>query len=174
MSGPGTGRYTTYVPVASTRNTMLSKLFNARADSNIGAIYGKVDQTSNTEAAKEAVKTATSDTGVVPSNGHQVGDPAMFPLGVNLSFGNSPNIPDVKWTNAGDPTNPYVPDISSPGPGKTDPLSKDKDPGISVADMKASYVPGAPGTGTESPSVTSPILGAPPIGKSLTLGKSSA
>ena len=178
MSGPGTGRYTTYVPIASPRNKLLSDLFNSKASNDAGAFYGKVDETDNSKAASAAVATATSKVvngvgGVVPSDGMQVGDSAMFPMGVDLTFGNAPVVTDVKWKNPGDPANPYVPDLSSPGPGKTSPLDKNSDPKLGIADLKPNYIPGAPDTGTVSPSTTSPVLGAPPIAKPLVMGKSS-
>lgn len=180
MSGPGSGRYTTYVPVASNRNTMLRNLFNARASNEAGTFYGKVDETDNIKAAAAAVVTAVAPVaatgigGVIPSAGLQAGDPGMFPTGVDLSFGNSPNLTEVVWGSAGGPANPYTPDLSSPGPGKTLGVEKDSDPKITVADVKGEkYVPGAPGTGTTSPNTTSPVVGSTPIGKSLQMGKSS-
>lgn len=180
MAGPGTGRYTTYVPVASDRNTLLRELFNAKADNNAGVFYGKVDQTDNIDAAKAAVLRATEKVnaagvgGLLPSDGLQAGDSSMFPTGVKLGYGDAPTLADVKWANAGDPANPYVPDLSSPGPGKTSPKDKSADPGISIQDIKgATYIPGAPDTGTVSPSATSGLISAPPIGRELTKGKSS-
>lgn len=178
MSSPGSGRYTTYVPVASPRNTLLSKLFNGRAaaDQAAGVIYGKADQTNNKDAAAAAVATATGAKGIAPP-GKQTGDLDMFPEGVDLSFGKTHkddlDVSKVAWQKAGDPANAYVPDITSPGPGKTSPMDKNADPKISVADLKPNYQPGAPGTGTASPSTTSPALGDTPIGKPLTMGKSS-
>jgi hypothetical protein len=179
MSGPGTGRYTTFVPVASSRNKLLRDLFNGKASNQAGAFYGKVDETSNDAAAKAAVDTATAKVvggvgGLIPSDGKQAADPGMFPTGVDLSFGAAPNLNDVKWTSAGGPAVPYAPDVSSPGPGKTSPLDKADDPKLTVADFKGdTYIPGAPGTGTTSPSKTSTDLGTSPIGKSLVMGKSS-
>lgn len=178
MSGPGKGRYTTYVPVSSTRNDLLRKLFNANAPNNQGVFYGKLDQTDNSAAAAAAVVTATAPVkngvgGLIPSDGHQVGDAQMFPTGVELGFGNSPDLPkDVSWKNPGDPANAYVPDITSPGPGKTNPLDKSVDPKITIADLKPNYIPGAPDTGTADPAKVSQTINAP-IGKDLTMGKSS-
>jgi hypothetical protein len=181
----GQGKYTTYVPVSSTRNTLLRKLFNAKASNGAGVFYGKLDQADNGDAAKAAVASATAPVvngigGLLPKGGNQSGDPQMFPTGVSLSYGNAPDVSAVAWKNPGDPANPYVPDITSPGPGKTDPLDKDADPSISYSDLKPNYKPGTDadsttkrieGTGTTSPSVTSPSV-ASPIGD-LTMGKSS-
>lgn len=185
MSGPGSGRYTTYVPAASPKNEMLSKLFNAKSPN--GDFYGKSYQTDVAAAAAAVVATATDkDKGLLPSDGTQAGDINMFPNGVRLNFADAPNLADVKWdstkfspsgvvTNSGGPANSYAPDISSPGVGKTLGIDKDADPKISVSDLKPNYVPGAPGTGTVSPSSTSPTIGTSTLnaGKRLVMGKSS-
>ena len=179
MSGPGKGRYTTYVPTSSTRNTLLWKLFNKKAPNDAGVFYGGQEPSNNVAAAAAAVARATADVtngvgGLTPANGQQVGDAGMFPNGVDLSFGNAPNLSDVKWRNAGDPANSFAPDVSSPGPGKTSGLDKSENPELSIKDFKGeTYVPGAPDTGTTSPSTTSEKLGTAPIGKDLEKGKSS-
>lgn len=164
---------------------MLRKLFNAKADNDAGVFYGTADQTNNTEAAKVAVARATSNVGLLPESGKQAGDLQMFPEGVDLTYGAAPNINDVTWdsatstfggtpSNAGGPANPFAPDVSSPGPGKTSPYDKSTDPKLTVKDMKGeAYVPGAPGTGTASPSSTSTKLGTSPFAKALVKGKSS-
>lgn len=184
MPGPGSGRYTTYVPKASdpnaARNALLRRLFNAKAQDDRGVFYGSIDQTNNTDAAAAAVARATANVdgegrgGLFPANGIQAGDLSMFPQGVNLIFGEAPDTADVVWSKAGDPSNPFVPDLTSPGPGLTGPLDRDTNPQISVEDLKGpSYIPGAPGTGTKSPSVTSPVLGQSALGGNLVPGKSA-
>lgn len=199
MSGPGKGRYTTYVPKASARNARLNKLFNEQAENDAGVLYGAPGQTNNSEAAKAAVARAVAPVvngvgGLIPSDGRQVGDPDMFPAGVNLAYGDAPDVSKVEWkqnsdairvniygdaaVEAGGPANAYSPDPTSPGAGpagsiNVDPLSKDADPGISIDDMKPGYIPGAPGTGTTNPSVTSKGLGTSPFAKDLIPGKSS-
>ena len=172
MSGPGSGRYTVYVPPASPKNEMLSKLFNAKSPK--GDIYGKAYQTSVKDAAAAVVKTATDkDKGLLPEDGNTAGDINMFPNGVNINFSDAPNLSEVEWKSAGGPANSYVPDLSSPGAGRTQGLDKDVNPNITAADLKPDYVPGAPGTGTSSPNTTSPVLGTSPLGKALKMGKSS-
>jgi hypothetical protein len=186
MSGPGSGRYTTYVPTASPRNEMLSKLFNAKSPK--GDIYGKAYETNNAAAAASAVTRAIdNDKGMLPADNTQAGDLSMFPNGVKFNFSDAPNVANVKWdspkfspsgvvTNFGGPANAYVPDISSPGAGKTQGIDKDVDPKITTADIKPDYTPGSPGTGTTSPSTTSPLIGASSLtvgGKTLVMGKSS-
>ena len=173
----GSGRYTVYVPNASERNKRLAKMFNENSPNGLGEIYGAAYQTDPKAAAEAAVKVATGEVnaagvgGMLPTNGKQAGDINMFPNGVLIGYGGSPNFEDVKWKNPGDPANPFVPDLSSPGAGKTSPLDKGKDPGISIDDVKPGYQPGAPGTGTTSPVAMSKVVSAP-IGKNLELGKS--
>lgn len=183
MSGPGKGRYTTYVDKASARNSLLWKLFNKKAPNDAGVFYGGQDPTDNSTAAAAVVSRATSNVtngvgGITPSNGKQSGDPGMFPSGVNLDYSGTssspvPNLADVEWKNPGDPANAYVPDVSSPGPGRTKGIDKDTNPNLSAADFKPNYVPAAPDTGTESPSTTSQSVGISPIAKNLQMGKSS-
>lgn len=183
MSGPGSGRYTTYVPVSSAKNTLLNKLFNEKAANGKGIFYGTTSNVvSNTDAAKEAVSKATAIVtsgvgGLLPSDGKQAGDLGMFPNGVDLTYQGTtlttvPNLNDVKWTKAGDPAIPYAPDVSSPGPGRTEGIDKDVNPDLKVSDFKQNYVPAAPGTGTVSPSTTSEKV-SNVLGKDLTPGKSS-
>ncbi len=186
MSAPGKGRYTTYIPAATTTNagsrySLLWKLFNQKADalrSGIASFYGESSnpQTDNAKAAEASVKRAKDNqTGMLPESGIQKGDLGMFPSGVDLSYGNAPNLTDVKWTKAGDPANAYVPDVTSPGPGnpgevRVDGIDKNSNPEISPQDIKSSYTPGAEGSGTRSPDKES---GNTVLGDSLTLGKSS-
>lgn len=183
MSGPGKGRYTTYVPVSSPRNTLLWRLFNRKAPGDAGIIYNGQDPFDNRKAAEAALATATANVnssgvgGLSPQDGNQAGDLSMFPTGVNLKYtGTSstpvPNLEDVKWNSPGDPANPYVPDLSSPGPGRTDGIEKDVDPQIEYKDVKPTYVPGGSNLNTVSPDASSPTV-AGVIGKTLVPGKSS-
>jgi hypothetical protein len=183
MSGPGKGRYTTYVGNASPRNTLLWKLFNKKAPNDAGVFYGGQEPSDNSRAAAAAVTRATANVvngvgGIAPANGKQAADPGMFPNGVNLNYtGTSelsvPNLEEVEWKKPGDPANAYVPDLSSPGPGRTLGIDKDENPNLTPEDLKPNYVAAAPGTGTVSPDTTSTSLGAGTIGKDLNLGKSS-
>jgi hypothetical protein len=153
----GTGKYTQYAAPASDKNTLLNKLFHS-ADAVqkplVQDLVGKEE-----DARKSIVELAK--TNLTPA--HQSGDLGYFPSGVDLDFtGKSTSVQppdtaegkDVKWSNPGDPANSYVPDITSPGPGKTDGLDKAADPKIAAKDLKPNYVPAAPGTGTKSPTAT--------------------
>lgn len=151
----GQGKYTQYAAEASPKNTLLNKLFkgNTTVPNPMTDLEGK-----ELDARKEILDIAKA----VLTPAVQHGDPGQFPSGVNLKFEGDPNgttppdLDKVAWTKPGDPANGYMPDITSPGPGVTDPLAKDTDPKIKVVDIKgAGYVPGAPGTGTKSPTETS-------------------
>jgi len=161
------GKYTTYVGgVATDSHKLLSKLYPA------GPFAAQV--TSGDEKAAQqvviALATANVDSngvgGLQPANGLQAGDPGMFPTGVRLGFGDAPDVTQVSWKNPGDPANPYVPDITSPGPGKTDGKDKSVDPQLSVQDMRAIAT-------TEDPAgqnLRNPSNDGPAIYKSNTIG----
>jgi hypothetical protein len=186
MSAPGKGRYTTYVPAATTTNagsrySLLWRLFNQKANalrSGIASFYGESvnPQTDNAKAAEATVKRAKDNqTGLLPESGIQSGDLGMFPSGVDLTYKNSPNLEDVSWASPGDPANSYVPDVTSPGPGaagvvRVDGLDKDANPSITPGDIKSTYRPGEEGSGTRSPSDERVNNS---LGDALTPGKSS-
>jgi len=138
------GRYTSYVGggAATVAHALLSKLFPG------GPLATQVANGDEKGAQALAQASATAKVtngvgGLQPTGGVQAGDLGMFPSGVDLSFnyniGNPPNsspdVSTVKWTKAGDPANPYTPDITSPGPGRTDGVDKDVDPKIAAADI---------------------------------------
>ena len=160
MGTPGSGRYTTYVPVKSPKSERLFKLFKFGAPD----IYGGAE--SNDTAAAAVVERAKS-----VRDGQ--GDKDMFGAGVSLEYANAPDTTEVKWERAGDPANPYVPDLTSPGPGKTDATDKDSDPGLKVTDIKPNFDPGNPSVGTASPVDSANRLGTVSLGENLELGKSS-
>jgi hypothetical protein len=162
MGTPGSGRYTTYIPVKSPKTERLFKLFKFGAPD----IYQGAE--TNTAAANVTATAAkTLFDGVVP------GDPDMFGPGVSLSHQNAPDTKEVVWDSAGDPANPYVPDLTSPGPGKAEGTDKDEDPKIKAVDVKPNFDPANPTVNTTSPAATSAKLGSLSLGENLTLGKSS-
>lgn len=129
------GKYTTYVGgVATDAHKLISKLFPA------GPFAKEV--TAGDEKAAQKIVTAIATAPVVngvgglkPSDGVQAGDLGMFPTGVRLGWGDSPDIPNFKWKNPGDPGDAYIPDITSPGPGKTEGRDKAQDPGVTSTDV---------------------------------------
>lgn len=171
MGTPGSGRYTTYLPVKSVKTDRLSKLFKG----GLGGLYDGKE--GNSEAAAAAVSNAKN---VLDGKGDQ----DIFGTGVDLGFGAAPNTADVKWdstkisfngapTNSGGPANPYVPDISSPGPGKTEGVDKDSDPKLTPEDIKPNFDSKNPSVNTTSPSATATRLGTISLGENLQGGKSS-
>lgn len=181
----GTGKYTQYAPTATDAHTLLNKLFHSNdpvEKSPVQDLVGKETDARNATVALANAKVVAGVGGIKPSDGVQQGDPKLWPQGVNLDYSGklaSIQAPDtaegqdVVWTNPGDPANSYVPDITSPGPGKTSGLDKDVDPKIAAKDIKPNYVPGAPGTGTESPTTATPKLAAEQVlGTAAPLGDS--
>lgn len=160
MGTPGSGRYTIYLPVNSEKTERMSKLFKG----GMGELYDGAK--SNADAASAAVKIAKS---VLDGKGDQ----EMFGNGVSLTYGESPDTTEVKWSKAGDPANPYTPDLSSPGPGRTDGVEKDSDPQLNATDVKPNFDSSNPTVNTTSPSATSPRLGSISLGQNLEIGKSS-
>lgn len=150
----GEGKYTVYAPPASDKNTLLNKLFHSEDATQKPIVQDLVGKEVDAKAAILAIAKAH----LQPA--HQAGDLGYFPAGVDLDFTYKvdpkkvPATQDVKWEEAGDPANPYTPDITSPGPGKTNGTDKDSDPEIKTIDLKPNYVPQAPGTGTKSPAGT--------------------
>lgn len=165
----GNGKYTVYAPEASTKNTLLNKLFG----SNDAIVKPPTQDLVGKEVeAREAVLTIARQY-LQPNK--QFGDEGMFPNGVDLNFSGAPNLEDVNWRSAGDPANAYMPDISSPEPGAVEGVDKNVDPQIKTVDIKPNFVPGAPGTGTKSPSTTNAkIIAANILGVSSKLGDSGA
>lgn len=153
----GNGKYTVYAPPASDKNNLLNKLFHSSDAVEKPVVQDLVGK--EEDVRKAIIEIAKANLTPV----HQAGDLGYFPSGVDLDFsGKSASVQppdtaegkDVKWTRPGDAATSYFPDISSPGPGKTDGLDKDADPKLTVKDIKPNYVPGAPGTGTKSPIAT--------------------
>ena len=186
-TGPGKGRYTTYVPPKSTRRSFFEKLFkgdNQSWNPTIGSTehappFFGMDQA---EAIEAAAALGNNVLRGQATDGIIAGDPNMFPNGVDLKYTGvtseiqAPNTlagKDNAWEKAGDPANSYVPDLTSPGPGRTAGLDKDVNPEIKSSDLKPNYVAGAPDTGTKSPAVTSgKLYDQQSFGTSLDKGKS--
>lgn len=172
----GQGKYTTYAPPMSEKNTLLNKLFKSKDLVQRPPTQDLVGKETDAIAATIAIAKEV----LTPTN--QSGDLGHFPNGVKLDFSGTPlneHAPDtaegkdVKWTKAGDPANSFVPDVSSPGPGKTEGSDKDVDPEVAVKDLKPNYVQGAPGTGTKSPTSTSAkIIAANILGVKTPMGES--
>jgi hypothetical protein len=140
------GKYTTYVGgVATDAHKLLAQVFSQGP-------YATLLAAGNEAGAQAAViAVATSDPGpdpngggLQPAHGIQQGDLGMFPNGVDMTFAGSllappnspPDVSTVKWVNAGDPANPYIPDITSPPDGGTEGSDKNVNPQISIAEIQ--------------------------------------
>lgn len=162
----GQGKYTIYAPISNDKNNLLSKLFPSSPTS--GFVGKEVDY------RNIVVNQGNS----FLKNGLQPGD-SYFGNGVNMDYSGAPDIlmgADGAWTKSGDPANSFSPDLSSPGPGKTDGTDKSADPELKSSDIKPNYVPGGPNTGTKNPAVyaqkiASQILG---VGSKTKLGSSDS
>lgn len=175
---PGTGKYTNYAASLTDAHTLLNKLFHSSDAVEVPPTQDLVGKETEARAAIIALATAKVDAtgvgGLVPSDGIQAGDPGMFPDGVDLSFNGAvglappnspPDVSTVKWTNPGDPATPYFPDLSSPGPGRTEGTDKDVDPKLAVSDVKPTY----PNPGTTE-DTRNPVPTAGLVSKAATLG----
>lgn len=118
-------RYTSYVGggKVTSAHKLLSELFPASADNpTMQKLQSYVAAGKEDDARKLMYGNATAPVnagvgGLVPSDGIQAGDTDMFPTGVRLGFGDSPDVTTVAWTKAGGPASPYFPDTRSPDQG---------------------------------------------------------
>lgn len=101
---PGQGKYSNYsdtIPDQNKGGTSKSKLDLLK---NLFKGGPDIDKKSVLQRAKDFL-----------TPGKQDPDPGLFPGGVDMLYGNAPNLEDVKWKNPGDPSTPYTPDVRSPG-----------------------------------------------------------
>jgi hypothetical protein len=139
----GQGKYTIYAPVSSEKNILLGKLFSK------GPVSDYVGQ----EVDYRNIVVGQGNSFL--KKGLQAGD-SYFGNGVNMDYSGAPDIlmgADGAWNESGDPANSFSPDLSSPGPGKTDGTDKSVNPELKSSDIKPNYVPGGPNTGTKNPAV---------------------
>jgi hypothetical protein len=169
----GQGKYTQYVPNADPKYNLLGRLF--KGSEQIESPFAKHVEDGDQEAAR--VETIDRCKPLLQPNVQQ-GDLGFFPQGVHLDWKHpdAPTTHSVVWEKAGDPANPFMADISSPGPGRTEGVDKDVDPKITVEDIEGvAYVPGSPNTTTRDPAQTAePLHAENELGKPGTPGKNSA
>lgn len=187
MSKPGGGRYSVYVTAGGAMHGLggttakyerLYSLFNGRAASSGHTPYDIAGEKDNSKAAELVAKQASA----IMLKG--VGDTGMFPTGVDMKFGGSPDLsklPDSTLKAVGGPSNPWLPNLASPGPGVVSPVDPlPVDPAGLTTDPYGPTAPaqvfagsstgGNAGVSTVMPSSTSPVIGTTSIGKNLTLG----
>jgi hypothetical protein len=132
---PGKGKYTTYNEVKSPKKDFRDSLFK-----------GGYNGLSAEEVKEDVVNRGNKILRAGGNRGMAKGDPNMFPDGVDMTY-SGVNLPygapdgNVSTDRAGDPMNAFVPDVSSPGPGKTDGLDKNPalNPKKTPEDYKKTY-----------------------------------
>lgn len=178
MQMPGKGKYTTFNTPASARKSFLERLF--KGDGTVSPPFYGMDQTA---ALAEANKrgndilragnfagstTAGNDVAHVAKDGViDTGDSAFGKVDLayagrsdaaaspgQVSPPNTLEGKDVVWSPGG-PANSYVPDISSPGPGKTEGTDKTTNPDVKTTDIKSNFDPAKASVNTASPTSTS-------------------
>ena len=131
---PGQGKYTAYYDQAFANNEDKKERLEAVFPHGVFTSNGPYNQSDVIKTGNErllAIGDAESGTEYL-----QNGDPGMFPEGVYLDYrgvaqdDTRADLSTVKWEKAGDPMNPYVPDIRSPGPA----------PGIDLSDTSTDVI----------------------------------
>jgi hypothetical protein len=142
-------------PEEMQKKSLLAKLFSSEENPFTS---GKYDYAQVVAAAK---KYLTALTAAEPNV--QEGDPEFFPENVRFDYNASADVSSVKWTEAGDPATPYIPDLRSPGNPEL--IPGDSAPDIKGTDIKPNYTPAVglpPKTtvdkGTYNPAVTGPAI----------------
>lgn len=187
MSKPGGGRYSVYVTAGGAMHGLggdaikydrLYSLFNGRAAGGGSTPYDIAGEKDNSKAAELVAKQASAFMLA------GIGDPGMFPTGVDMKFGGSPDVsklPNSALKAIGGPANPWIPNLASPGPGvvspvdplPVDPATLTTEPFGETAPAQVfagSSVGGNAGMSTTTPSKTAAVIGPTSIGKNLTLG----
>lgn len=153
----GQGKYTTYISSDTTKTTFFRKLYGTSPFSD-PSVYAKDDNIKVAEAVAQAGNAFLLAVG----NGRvQDGDSGHFPNGVSMDYSYAaedaaaaPDLTTVKWSDRGDPANPYFPDLVS----AVDAVPRDTDPSIKPTDIKPNYTPGQ--DGTVNPAVTNDAVDA--------------
>jgi hypothetical protein len=155
----GKGKYTVYVQPISERRKFLEKLY--KGNSTIEPPFQGLDQAA---AIAKATALGNEFLRAGKTDGIQEGDLNYLPGGSDLTFAGRKSAiqaPDTlagkdgAWSKPGDPANSYVPDLTSPGPGKTEGTDKAVDPKIKATDVKPNF-PDKGTVGTKSPVTVGP------------------
>lgn len=131
---PGQGKYTAYYDQAFSNNEDKKTRLEAVYSNGVfteGGPYNQADVVKTGNDRILAIGNPESGTEFL-----QKGDINMYPNGVYMDFRGTPedetraDIASVEWKKAGDPLNPYVPDVRSPGPA----------PGVDLSDTTTDVV----------------------------------
>lgn len=194
MSGPGKGRYTDYITVQSSRNNRLRRSFNSNPMANEkGEIYG-VDQSNQSDNSKIAKFVSDKYNARIPED-YGYKQIKFYSQGENSSFVyfalSAPDTSKLSSDIEGPPSNPYIPDLNSPGANAgtgeitSTPyvnFNKQFNPAIDSIDpkdYKPYFINISPSSadnkdelGTLSPVVSSEVVGLSSVGANLTFGSS--
>lgn len=182
MSKPGGGRYTNYTPVKKdSSDRMMRRIAFYNAQSKVGNIYGNTGDIPVMDRDTAATNVTEAVKGYF--QGTVAGDTDFFPKGVDLSFGEAPDLKDAAHVSsiqsaAGGPANAYVPNLTSPGATGTDKvnLTPNYPKPVTLSDVKESGEPvntaqefknndkSVVGSGLVSPSDTATATGTSSIG----------
>lgn len=142
----GQGKYTTYISTDNDKMTFFKKLYGNSPFSDPD-VYAKGDNGQVAAAVAAAGNIYLLAVGTAGRK--QDGDIGHFPNGVSMDYSftvedpsAAPDLTTIKWTNPGDPSNAYFPDLIS----AENAVPRDADPAIKPEDIKPNYVPGAEGT----------------------------
>ena len=115
---PGNGKYSLYVAPKGVKSRMYESLFPGTSRTSPpykGLSEGQAVGVANLSGDKYL---RGGDKGI------QQGDP-MTLGNVAINFSHAPDTSTIEWKKPGDPIDGHVPDITSPGPGKTEGTNKD-------------------------------------------------
>lgn len=115
---PGKGKYSLYVSRRDAKSHLYERLFPGTQ--KITPPYKGLSQGQAVTVANDMGDKYLrgGDSGV------QQGDP-MTMGNVAIDYSGAPDTAKIEWKNPGDPINGYLPDITSPGPGKVAGTDKD-------------------------------------------------
>lgn len=147
----GKGKYSVYAVDRSVKSSFYESLFPGT--SKISPPYFGLSQADAVTVANASGQKYLrgGDFGVQNGDPLTVGD-------VSFMYDAAPDTSAVEWKTPGDPINGYLPDITSPGPGKVDGVDKihSKSEMVDVNKIPEHLRPGyVPTAGTRSPSETS-------------------
>ena len=170
----GKGKYTTYVSSDKAKNDFMKKLYGSH--SWITSVDTQSDAIDAANALGNNVLRAGNTKGIVDTMDTSLGKVDLTFSGGGDSTMQPPEIvsgADGSWKQAGDPANSYVPDITSPGPGKAEGVDKVSDPKIKAGDIKPNLPIGSTTNGTRSPALVGPkVYAGNTLGGVMQMGKS--
>ena len=173
----GKGKNTTYAQPASGRKTFMERMYKGSPFAGLdqASAIDPTNPNSPVKLGNDYLKSALTS-GIVDTGDLAIGKVDLTYMGRGNSTIKPPDThegKEVVWKKPGDPANSYVPDLSSPGPGKTEGIDKNVDPEIKSTDIKPTFDPTRASVNTTSPSETgSRVYDGNLLGKDQPYGKS--